>query len=306
MWVVNIWGNIVANEALIQILLNRVSEIPNLFLFCPAQINVMMIDDDIVKIKLSDETKIESKLLVGADGAESWVRKTLNIPVVEMPYHHTALVATVKTEYSHRSIARQRFRENGPIAFLPLENKHHCSIVWSTLPEEAEELMQLDAKELGEKMSIAIDHELGKITVIDKPIAFPLIMRHATHYVHPRVALIGDAAHTIHPLAGQGLNLGILDAACLSEVVVDNFKIKRDIGLVQNLRRYERWRRSDNQLMIEAMRFFKEGFAVQQGFLKQLRDITLKLTNRYRWLRRVFMHQAMGFRGELPNIGKIQ
>ncbi|MBX9587138.1 MAG: UbiH/UbiF/VisC/COQ6 family ubiquinone biosynthesis hydroxylase [Gammaproteobacteria bacterium] len=298
-------GNIVANEALIQALLNRAKELPNLFLFCPVQINVMMIDDDVVKIKCSDEAKFESKLLVGADGAESWVRKTLNIPVEEMPYHHTALVATVKTENAHGSVARQRFRENGPIAFLPLENQHHCSIVWSTIPEEAEELMGLDVKDLGEKMAGAIDYELGEITVIDKPIVYPLIMRHAAHYVHPRVALIGDAAHTIHPLAGQGLNLGILDAACLSEVVMDNFAMKRDIGLVQNLRRYERWRRSDNQLMIEAMRFFKEGFALQQGFLKNLRDITLKLTNRYRWLRRVFMHQAMGFRGELPNIGKL-
>jgi 2-polyprenylphenol 6-hydroxylase len=130
------------------------------------------------------------------------------------------------------------------------------------------------------------------------------MMRHATHYVHPRVALIGDAAHTIHPLAGQGMNLSILDAICLSEVVVKHFRAQRDIGLVQNLRRYERWRRADNQLMIESMAFFKEGFAVQRGVLRYLRDATLLLTNRNRWLRKVFMHNAMGFRGELPLLAR--
>lgn len=298
-------GNIVANEALIQVLLHRAQCLPNCVFFCPSIISVMTIEDEVVKLKLADERKCEAKLLVGADGAESWVRKSLNIPINEMPYNHTAIVATVKTEYSHLSIARQRFLKNGPIAFLPLENKHYCSIVWSTTPEEAEELMRLEFKDFGEEMANAIDNELGKISIVDKPLAFPLTMRHVTHYVHPRIALIGDAAHTIHPLAGQGLNLGILDAACLSEVVVANYKAKRDIGLVQNLRRYERWRRSDNQMMIDAMLLFKEGFAVQHGFLKQLRDITLKLTNHYRWIRRVFMHHAMGFRGELPEIVKL-
>lgn len=298
-------GNIVANESLIQALLRRAKELPNLFFFCPAQISVMKILDEVVKIKLIDETECEVKLLVGADGAESWVRKSLNIPFQEIPYNHTAIVATVKTEHAHSSVARQRFTQNGPIAFLPLHDSHHCSIVWSTIPEEAEALMELDVEELGKKMAAAINFELGNVALVDKPIAFPLTMRHATHYVHPRVALIGDAAHTIHPLAGQGLNLGILDAACLSEVVVTHFHAKRDIGLVQNLRRYERWRRSDNQMMIDAMNFFKEGFAVQQGFLKQLRDITLKLTNRNRWLRKIFMHHAMGFRGELPRVAKL-
>lgn len=295
-------GNIVPNDALIQVLLHRARELPNLFFFCPAQISVMKITDETVKIKLIDETQCEAKLLVGADGAESWVRKTLNIPIEQMPYNHTAIVATVQTEKSHHSVARQRFTHNGPIAFLPLQDSHLCSIVWSTISEEVETLLQLEVGELGEKMAAAIDFELGNVTVVDKPIAFPLVMRHASHYVHPRIALIGDAAHTIHPLAGQGLNLGILDAACLSEVVIKNFQSKRDIGLVQNLRRYERWRRADNQMMIDAMSFFKEGFAVQSGFLKQLRDITLKLTNRHRWLRKIFMHHAMGFRGELPSL----
>lgn len=297
-------GHIVANKALIKVLLERAQTLSSFTLLCPAEVEAFQIDPQHVKIKLVDGRTLKTHLLVGADGANSCVRKTLKIPVVELAYDHTAVVATVKLDLPHHNIARQRFMALGPIAFLPLKNPHYCSIVWSTSPEEAQELMSDDLETLGRKIAATVDHDLGGITVVDKPIAFPLTMRHATHYVHPRVALIGDAAHTLHPLAGQGMNLSILDAASLSEVVIGNFRAERDIGKVENLRRYERWRRSDNQLMIDAMAFFKTGFSVQQGFLRQLRDITLRVTNRNRWLRKIFMHNAMGFRGELPLIGR--
>ena len=297
-------GHIVANEALVKTLLDRARALPSFTLLCPAQLEALIISDESLKLKLADDVSLTTSLLVGADGAQSWVRQALNMPFSESAYDHTAVVATVKTSRPHQSIARQRFRQSGPIAFLPLHDAHQCSIVWSTSPEEAKALMHSDQETLAKKIAATIDNELGKITVLDKPVAFPLTMRHVSHYVHPRVALIGDAAHTIHPLAGQGMNLSILDAACLSEVVVNNFRAQRDIGLIQNLRRYERWRRGDNQLMIDAMAFFKEGFAVERGFLRQLRDFSLCLTNRNRWLRRIFMHNAMGFRGELPLIGR--
>jgi 2-octaprenylphenol hydroxylase len=293
-------GHIVANEVIIKSLLERAASLPSLTLICPAEVEALIIEDEVVRLKLNDDQSLMTKLLIGADGAHSWVRQRLNIPLLERSYDHTAIVATVKTTDPHQSIARQRFRENGPIAFLPLKDPYYCSIVWSTSAEEAEALMRADQQSLGKEITRAIENELGLVEVVDKPVAFPLLMRHVSHYVHPRVALIGDAAHTIHPLAGQGMNLGILDAACLAEVVIENFQAQRDFGLIQNLRRYERWRRGDNQLMIDAMAFFKEGFAVQQGFLKQLRDLSLCLTNRNRWLRRIFMHNAMGFRGELP------
>lgn len=298
-------GHIAANDILIKTLLTRARALPNFTLLCPAQSEALIITPEALTLKLADGSTLRAKLLIGADGAHSWVRQTLNMPCSESAYEHTAVVATVKTTHPHRATARQRFRESGPIAFLPLHDAHQCSIVWSTSPDEAAELMQLDRETLGKKIAATIDNDLGPITVIDKPISFPLTMRHVSHYVHPRVALVGDAAHTIHPLAGQGMNLSILDAACLSEVVVDNFRAQRDIGLIQNLRRYERWRRGDNQLMIDAMAFFKEGFAVQRGFLRQLRDFSLCITNRNRWLRRIFMHNAMGFRGELPKISLV-
>jgi 2-octaprenylphenol hydroxylase len=296
-------GNIIANDALIQALLDRAQALPSFTLLCPAQIEALIIGDNEVKLKLVGGQTLQAKLLVGADGAHSWVRETLKIPCKEVAYDHSAVVATIKSSRAHNATARQRFLATGPIAFLPLHDANHCSIVWSTSPEEAEKLVHCNLEVLGDKIAATIDEELGDITVVDKPVAFPLTMRHASHYVHPRVALIGDAAHTIHPLAGQGMNLGILDAACLSEVVIANFRAQRDIGLIQNLRRYERWRRGDNQMMIDAMAFFKEGFAVQKGFLRKFRDVALLVTNRNRWLRKIFMHNAMGFRGELPLIG---
>ncbi len=297
-------GHIVGNEALIKTLLERAELLPSFTLLCPAEPQALRIDSESLTLKTMDGAVLKAKLIVGADGANSWVRKALNIPFAETSYDHTAIVATIKSTHSHRHIARQRFLEKGPIAFLPLHDTHHCSIVWSTSPDHAAELMRSDLETLAKKMADSIDSELGEMTVVDKPVAFPLTMRHVSHYVHPRVALIGDAAHTIHPLAGQGMNLGILDAACLAEVVINNFQSQRDIGFVQNLRRYERWRRGDNQLMIEAMAFFKSGFATQQAFLKNLRDFTLAFTNRNRWLKKIFMHNAMGFRGELPLIGR--
>ncbi len=299
-------GHIVTNKVLIKHLLMQAKQLSSFSFFCPAQIQAFHIESEHVKIKLMSDQILKAKLLVAADGANSWIRNSLKIPLVEIAYNHCSIVATVKMDEPHQSVARQRFMASGPIAFLPLNNAHECSIVWSTLPEEAKELMSENPDTLAEKIAATLDSLLGKITVIDKPLMFPLTMRHATHYVHPRVALIGDAAHTIHPLAGQGMNLGILDAACLSEVVVANFKAERDMGLVQNLRRYERWRRSDNQLMIDAMAFFKQGFAVQTGFLPKLRDLTLRLTNNNRWLRKIFMHNAMGYRGELPQIAKSE
>lgn len=297
-------GHIVGNEALIKTLLERAKLLPSFTLLCPVEPQALRINSDSLSLKTMDGAVLKAKLIVGADGANSWVRKSLNIPFTETAYDHTAIVATIKSTHSHQHIARQRFLEKGPIAFLPLHDAHQCSIVWSTAPDHAAELMRSDAESLAQKMAESIDSELGKITLLDKPVAFPLTMRHVSHYVHPRVALVGDAAHTIHPLAGQGMNLGILDAACLAEVVVNNFNAQRDIGLVQNLRRYERWRRGDNQLMIEAMAFFKSGFAVQKGFLRNLRDFTLTFTNKNRWLKKIFMHNAMGFRGELPMIGR--
>lgn len=299
-------GHIVANEALINVMLERAGMLPSLKVLCPVQLKGFIIEGSVATVKLADGQILKTKLLVGADGARSWVREWLNIPLEEKSYEHMAVVATVKTECPHQYIARQKFRALGPIAFLPLQDAHTCSIVWSTSFEEAETLLKCGVAALNEKIASAIDHVLGEVTVVDKPVSFPLIMRHVTHYVHPRVALIGDAAHTIHPLAGQGMNLGILDAACLAQEVIAHFRAQRDIGLVQNLRRYERWRSSDNQLMIEAMAFFKEGFAVQTGFVSHLRDVTLHLTRRYRWLRRIFMHNAMGFRGELPKAASLE
>ncbi|MDQ2995263.1 MAG: FAD-dependent monooxygenase [Pseudomonadota bacterium] len=297
-------GHIVANHAIVTALLTVAKSFTNFTWLCPSELCAFDVQAAGVVIKLLDEITRHCQLLVAADGANSWVRNTLKIPMVSGAYEQTAIVVTVQTENAHGAMARQRFLQTGPLAFLPLKDPHSCSIVWSTTPEHAAALMQMSAPDLGNALTEGLQSHLGAVTVAEQPQSFLLKMHHVNHYVHPRVALIGDAAHTLHPLAGQGMNLGILDAACLGQVIKATNKSCRDIGRVENLRRYERWRRGDNQMMIDAMAFFKQSFAVDRGLLKQLRDLSLKITQRSQWLRRVFMRHAMGLRGELPDLAK--
>lgn len=297
-------GHIIANHALVNALLSCAKLSADFTLLCPCDLSAFDVQDDSVVVKTLDGQTLRSKLLIAADGANSWVRRTLNIPMVTAAYEQNAVVVTVHTELTHGAKARQRFLPSGPLAFLPLADPHKCSIVWSTTPEHAAELVAGDTTTLGEALTQNLQHILGEVTAVDKAHSFSLQMQHVNHYVHPRVALIGDAAHTIHPLAGQGMNLGILDAACLAQVITETYQAHRDIGRIQNLRRYERWRRGDNQMMIDAMSLFKQGFALERGFLSQIRDLGLKLTQRSQWLRSIFMRNAMGLRGELPDLAK--
>ncbi len=297
-------GHIVANHALIAALLTVAKSFARFTWICPATLSTFEVQDTTVITKMVDGKTHQARLLIAADGANSWVRNCLKIPMTSMTYEQSAVVATVQTEIPHGYVARQRFLSSGPLALLPLADPHSCSIVWSTTPEHAAELLSADATTFGQALTDAMLSRLGNITVAETPQAFPLQMQHVNYYVHPRVALIGDAAHTLHPLAGQGMNLGILDAACLGEVIVNTKNAGRDIGRVENLRRYERWRRGDNQMMIDAMAFFKQGFTTESSLLKQLRTLSLKITRNSQWLRKVFMHHAMGLRGELPKLAK--
>lgn len=293
-------GHIIGNHALIDALLSVAKSYSRFHWLCPETLSAFDVQKDVVIVKLCDESAHQAKLLVAADGAKSWVRSSLKIPMKTVAYDQTAVVATVQSEIPHDFVARQRFLNTGPLAFLPLAEPNKSSIVWSTTPEHAAELVAADKHLFGQALTDAMLSRLGKITVVDCAQAFPLQMQHVNHYVHPRVALIGDAAHTIHPLAGQGMNLGILDAACLAQVITTARQSARDFGRLENLRRYERWRRGDNQLMIEAMAMFKQGFALENTLLQQLRNLSLQFTRKSTWLRKIFMHQAMGLRGELP------
>ncbi len=255
---------------------------------------------DYISLELNTGDKLDSKLLIGADGSHSWVAAHTGLSSQNKPYQQSALVTTVHTEQAHQSTAWQRFLSTGPVAFLPLSDPQYCSIVWSTTPEQALHLQKLSVPEFNQAITAALEHKLGTVSVEAQRLVFPLQQSHARHYVKPRIALIGDAAHTIHPLAGQGVNLGLLDAACLAEVIEETLNKQRDIGGLPCLRRYERWRKGENQIMISAMAGFKSLFSHQSLGLGQIRHLGFKLTENLPLLKPYLIERAMGLRGDLP------
>ena len=292
----------IIEQRVIQAALNaRMQGLPMLERLCPAELTGFERLEDGVRISLADGRVLQSALLVGADGAESRVRGLAGIAVEARPYRQDAIVAVVTTELPHGETAWQRFLPGGPLAFLPLRDGR-SSIVWSTSPQRAAELVALDEAAFLERLSESFDHRLGRVVAVEERMRFPLQRLHAAHYVAERLALIGDAAHVIHPLAGQGVNLGLLDAATLAEVILDTRQAGRDIGRLGNLRRYERWRRGDNQRMQLAMDGFKTLFGQTAAPLRLLRNAGLSLVDRSGPLKQTLARHAMGLSGDLPRM----
>lgn len=241
-----------------------------------------------------------ASLVVGADGANSYIRQKVDIPLTFWDYNHTAIVANVSTTASHHHCARQVFQASGPIALLPLWDSHQCSLVWSAEPDMAESLLALDTAQFSKKLTAAFDGVLGNVTVSDVKQSFPLKMRYARQWVAQRVALVGDAAHTIHPLAGLGMNLGLLDAACLIEQVQNQFEQGKDLGEPKALRSYERQRKAEAQEYIAAMEGLKRLFSNDSNFLKLGRNLGLSFVNEISPVKNLFVKRAMGIAGKLP------
>ena len=189
---------------------------------------------------------------------------------------------------------------------MPLQNPHQVAMVWSNNLSAAERLKNLEHKLLNEAVSKALDYRLGEMTLLTSCQVVPLIMRRAEEYVRDSLVLIGDAAHTIHPLAGQGVNLGLMDVAVLTEILEDTRQKGQPLGSVRALSRYQRWRKGDNTLMLTAMTGFKELFGSQNSWLMKLRSQGLNFTNQVPWLKNSFMRYAMGERGNLPRLARPQ
>ncbi|RMG30596.1 MAG: 2-octaprenyl-3-methyl-6-methoxy-1,4-benzoquinol hydroxylase [Gammaproteobacteria bacterium] len=256
-----------------------------------------------VEVWLASGDRMEAALLVGADGAGSRVRTLAGIPLDVLDYAQTAVVATVRTELPHGRVARQRFMPSGPLAFLPLADGR-SAIVWTTTPEAAEELLALDEADFCAAVTEAFGRRLGRVLSAEARAGFPLRRRHAAAYVQPRLALVGDAAHTIHPLAGQGVNLGLLDAAALAQVVAQARRRGRDPGALPTLRRYERWRRGDNLMMMRAMDGFRWLFGPRPAPVREVRNLGLRLVDRLVPVKQLLARRAMGLTGDLPELAR--
>jgi 2-octaprenylphenol hydroxylase len=252
------------------------------------------------EITLSDGTVLRAQLVIAADGAESQVRKLAAVPMWMWDYGHHAIVTTVTTEKAHQATAWQRFTDDGPLAFLPLDDPFTCSIVWSTSPDHAASLMALDDEAFCQSLGRAFEHRLGQVLATEARHKVPLKQRHAKQYVQAGLALIGDAAHTIHPLAGQGVNLGFMDAAALTEQLIQAHKAGQPLGDEALLRRYQRERQQANIQMSAAMEGFKQLFGHQAPLLKTLRGLGMNLLNRLDPVKQHIVVRAMGLKGDLP------
>jgi 2-octaprenylphenol hydroxylase len=292
-------GYIIENAIIQRALLQKLTEFPHVHLLANTALERIKQQSDAIEVTLSNGQVITAALLVGADGINSKLRELAGIALDYKAYGHDAIVATVHSEKSHQQTARQCFSADGILAFLPLADLHTCSIVWSCNSTVAERLLKLDNPAFAAALEDSFAKHLGKITVLSKRLSFPLAMRHARYYVAPRIALVGDAAHTIHPLAGQGLNLGLADVESLAQVIITTRQKQRDIGLLANLRAYERWRQKENLSMIIAMQGFKDLFGSSWPPLIWLRGKGLRLIDKTPWLKQFFVQQANYGRGAL-------
>jgi 2-octaprenylphenol hydroxylase len=296
-------GWIIENRVIQYTLLERARTLDNVDLLCPRSLSLVTLRDTSAHVQLDDDHAFHTRLLVGADGAGSRVRRWSDIATEGWSYDQTAVVATVSTEQFHAETAWQRFLPTGPLAFLPLQDGR-CSIVWSTSPAQAEHLLRLNEGDFAVELAQAFERRLGAVTGMTARGAFPLRLQHARAYVKPRVALIGDAAHVVHPLAGQGVNLGLMDAAALAEVLLDASADGKDIGSLKVLRRYERWRRGENLLMLGMLDGFKRLFGSTLTPVRLLRNLGLNAADAAAPIKNLMARRAMGLSGDLPRLAR--
>jgi len=267
--------------------------------FIDAALESVVIGDAQVRIGLNDGRELRSQLLIGADGTDSTVRRLLGIETAGHAYHQDALVAHVRTAKPHRNTAWQRFLPTGPLAFLPLPDGR-SSIVWSATRAEATRLRALDPPAFGAALTEAGGEVLGACELTTPIACFPLKLQYALDYVRPRAVLLGDAAHVVHPLAGQGLNLGLLDCASLAEVLGESSGGPGGFGELKLLRRYERWRRSENLLAAAAMDGLERLFSSSSAVVSRLRMAGLDAVGRAPFIKRLLARHALGSSGDVP------
>lgn len=287
-------GHIVENQALVNALATQLQTCSHAQ-YIEGRIEKILWGQQQTMLMLQNDQVVACKLVVGADGANSYIRRQANFALTFKDYDHTAIVATIRTQEPHDQVARQIFTPSGPLALLPLADPHLCSIVWSQDNDKIDDLMAMPDEAFAHALTATSQSVLGVITLESGRKSFPLIMRYAREWVKDGVVILGDAAHTIHPLAGQGANLGMQDALALAEHLCAMHKDNKPYWQKRYLRPYERARKTEALKMIAAMDGFKTLFAGQHPLKKLIRGVGLVATDTLPGLKQRWITQAMGW-----------
>jgi len=290
-------GHIIENDRIVHALWARLRDHENVTLHCPDSVDSLQVDDDVARLELSSGTHLDARLVVGADGGNSRIRELAGIRTVGWSYGQKTIVGNLRTARDHEHTCWQRFTPSGPVAFLPLRDGR-CSLAWHTTTRHADHLLTLSDEAFRTELAVASGRVLGEIVELGPHGAFPLSLRHAIHYARPRIALVGDAAHTVHPLAGQGVNLGLLDAGALADTLVTGRDAGEGPGDLQRLRRYQRRRQAENTAMQLGLDAFKRGFGSSLAPVRWARNLGLNLADRGGPAKRAMMRHALGLGGK--------
>lgn len=300
----DILGHIVENRVTVASLWDALEQNKAATIICPARVTALDNGKERARLILDDGRVVEAELVVAADGRESMLRSMAGIAVNGWEYDHAGLVATVRPEKWHNETCYQRFLSDGGIlAFLPISDGT-CSIVWSTDRGHAKELLALEDHAFLKALTDASDSLLGEIKEVGGRAAFPLKLQYASHYSKGRVVLAGDAAHALHPLAGQGANQGLLDSGSLIELLLEAYKEGRPLSSQYALRRYERWRKSDNYMMMGAMDGLKKAYGASFSPFEKLRSMGMNFVDETIPIKNQFTRYAMGEHNDMPTLSK--
>lgn len=294
-------GYIVENSIIVECLLQKLQQ-TSIEFHCPAKVSAINLatPKEPALVILESGVTLQTTLIIATDGAHSMVRQLANLETREWSYGHTAIICTVQTQRSHEHIARQVFTRHGPLAFLPLQTSggdtHYCSIVWSASTDYARTLLALNDEDFSHALAEAFEYRLGEITSLTTRHHFPLQQRHCKDYFKPGLVVAGDAAHTIHPLAGQGVNLGLQDVAALADEIQRATQRSIPLSDVSILKRYQRRRMGPNLAMMGAMEGFKQLFSQKELLLHWLRNEGINQIARLPFVKRRLIREAMGLK----------
>lgn len=297
------FGYMLENRTVRKALLKVIPELDHATYLAPMKVSSLERTPSEVNATLSDGTTVKAKLVLGCDGRGSWVRRSANIDITKWSYDQTAIVCTVETEKSHQNVAQEHFLPNGPFAILPMPDKR-SSIVWTESSRNAPILIGLNEEDFLAELKERFGDYLGEIKVVGPRWSYPLTLQFAKRSIDQRLALVGDASHGMHPVAGQGFNMGARDACAIAELIIEAKKLGLDVGAGRVLEDYDRWRHFDNHLMLASTDAIVKLFSNTVAPVRFARDVGLAIIDKLPFAKKFFTRSAMGLVGELPEMMK--